>query len=739
MLQRVWGYDTLRPLQAEAIQAGLSQRDALVVMPTGGGKSLCYQVPPLVANRTDVVVSPLIALMKDQVDGLRQLGYPAAALHSNLTAPERQATERGIRSGEFKLIFVAPERLVTPWFLETVDRLGIHAIAVDEAHCISQWGHDFRPEYRQLAVLRERFSGASIHAYTATATPRVREDIIGQLQLRDPLVLVGTFDRPNLTYRILPQVDRQQQVADVLRRHEREAAIVYCLSRADTESLALTLRAWDIKAEHYHAGMPPEERRATQERFASEETDVVVATIAFGMGIDRGNVRAVVHACLPKSIENYQQETGRAGRDGLPAECVLFYSQADVMRLERLIMKSAADAKDQAKAAANVPVQLELLNRMQRFATATTCRHQLLSEYFGQAYTKADSEGCGACDVCLGEVEGVEDSTVTAQKILSCVARVQQRFGVGHVVEVLVGAQTQRIGDFRHDRLSTYGLLRDMPRKAIQSYVYQLLDQGLLSRSEGDRPVLLLNDESWQVLKGQRRVNLVRPKAELARTRVKADFPEVEDEQGAEPRDVWEGVDRDLFEHLREVRRGIATEQAVPAYVVFNDRTLIDLARVRPTSASLFGRIHGVGERKQLAYGDRMIEEIRAYCSERGVATDVPAPGLSAPPRPRKAEKINAARQLAEQCFAQGHGIDDVVRQTGRARSTICGYLAQWIEAHAPESISPWVDDATYRRITDAIKPDDAGMKPLFERLNGEVPYDSIRLVIAHRTAGGGG
>jgi ATP-dependent DNA helicase RecQ len=733
VLQRVWGYDALRPLQAEAIAAGVDQRDALVVMPTGGGKSLCYQVPPLVADRTDVVVSPLIALMKDQVDGLRQLGYPAAALHSNLSAAERQATERGIRNGEYKLIFVAPERLVTPWFLETVDRLGIHAIAVDEAHCISQWGHDFRPEYRQLAVLRQRFPGASIHAYTATATPRVRDDIIGQLQLRDPMVLVGTFDRPNLTYRILPQIDRQQQVVEVLRRHAGEASIVYCLSRADTESLAAALRANDIKAEHYHAGMPPEKRRAAQERFASEQTDVIVATIAFGMGIDRSNVRAVVHACLPKSIENYQQETGRAGRDGLPAECVLFYSQGDVMRLERLIQKSAAEAVDQAKAAANVPVQMELLGRMRAFATSAECRHKLLSEYFGQSYVPTDSGGCDACDVCLGEVEGVEDSTVTAQKILSCVARVQQSFGVGHLVEVLVGATTSRIAQFGHDQLSTYGLLRNLPRKAIQSYVYQLLDQGLLSRSEGDRPVLLLNDESWRVMKGQRKVNLVRPKAELARTRGRGVF----ENEAESDSDVWEGVDRGLFEHLRELRKQIASEQSVPAYVVFNDRTLMELARVRPTTPELFGRIRGVGERKREAYGARMLEAIAAYCNATGLSHDAPAAGLSEQ-GDKKPARISAARAAAAELFAEGADLDEVARQTGRARSTISQYLVEWIRQTAPVSVSPWVEDATYRRITDAIKPDDGGLKPLYDRLQGEVSYDAIRLVVAHRAAGGG-
>lgn len=635
-LRRVWGYEALRPLQAEAIAAGLSRHDALVVMPTGGGKSLCYQVPPLVANRTDVVVSPLIALMKDQVDALRQLGYPAAALHSNLEAAERQRVERDIRAGKYRLIYVAPERLVAPWFLQLVQRLGIHAFAVDEAHCISQWGHDFRPEYRQLAVLRERFPEASIHAYTATATPRVREDIVGQLRLRAPWVLVGTFDRPNLTYRILPQVDRDRQVLEVLRRHPREAAIVYCLSRRETESLAAILRSSGVKAEHYHAGMDAARRRAVQDRFAAETTDVVVATIAFGMGIDRSNVRAVIHACLPKTIEHYQQETGRAGRDGLPAECVLFYSQADVIRLERLIRKNADEAPDPKSAAANVSVQLDLLKRMQGLANSAGCRHKALSEYFGQPYNHTN---CKACDVCLGEVEGVEDSTVTAQKILSCVARVQERFGVGHIVEVLAGARTERILELGHDRLSTHGLLRGMPRKTIQSCIYQLLDQGVLARSDGEYPVLRLNEASWQVMRGQRKVLLIRPKRELRsrrnRTEVDGAFGEIDPVEAVEAVPM-KGVDSGLFEHLRQVRRRIAAEQGVPAFVVLHDRTLMDLARIRPTDHYMLECVHGIGERKRAAYGERILEAIRVYCRQRGLPADVLA---SARPRRRRSRR----------------------------------------------------------------------------------------------------
>src|SRR5271163_790117 len=337
VLRRFWGYENLRPLQAEAINAGLERRDSLVVMPTGGGKSLCYQVPPAVAGRTDIVVSPLIALMKDQVDALRACGYPAVALHSGIDPAKIRDLERELAAGRHHLIFVAPERLLTPRFLELAARLKVSTFAIDEAHCISQWGHDFRPEYRQLAELKTRFPGASVHAYTATATERVRGDIVDQLGLKDPAVLVGSFDRPNLLYRVRPKLDVNAQIAATLRRHKGEAAIVYSISRNDTERIAAYLARDGVRAAAYHAGMEADDRRRTQDRFAAEEIDVVVATVAFGMGIDRSDIRCVIHAAIPKSIEAYQQETGRAGRDGLPAECVLFYSAADAIRWRSLM------------------------------------------------------------------------------------------------------------------------------------------------------------------------------------------------------------------------------------------------------------------------------------------------------------------------------------------------------------------------------------------------------------------
>ena len=591
-VQAVWGYDTLRPLQMEAIRAELDGRDSLTVLPTGGGKSLCYQVPPLVANRTDVVVSPLISLMKDQVDGLRSCGYPAAALHSGLTPEEREEELARIERGECRLIFVSPERVLTSWFQGIAKRAGVKAFAIDETHCISQWGHDFRPEYRQLAQLKQRFPGVSVHAYTATATERVRQDVIDQLGLVDPAVLVGRFDRPNLTYRITPREGRTKQILEILRRHEDEAVIIYCLSRKDTEKLASSITDQGVQARAYHAGMTPKERERTQERFASEALNVVVATVAFGMGIDRSNVRCVIHASLPKSIEGYQQETGRAGRDGLEAECVLLYSPADVMRWEKLIRMSAAESDDPE---GSIAAHTRLLNDMRAFATNMQCRHRLLTEHFGQTYEK---DSCEACDVCLGETTGTAESTVLAQKILSCVARVEQRFGVGHVVEVLVGGNTDAVRRWGHDQLSTFGLLSSESRRAVTSWVHQLVDQGLLDRTVDEYPILQLNDGSLTVLRGEREVLLTQSKRAKRESSL---------ERG------WEGVDRDLFERLRQLRFSLAQEQGVPAYVIFGDATLRELSRHAPVNRGQFREIHGVGDRKLEKFGDAFIREIKLH------------------------------------------------------------------------------------------------------------------------------
>ena len=732
LVRRTWGHDELRPLQLEAIQAGLEGRDSLVVLPTGGGKSLCFQVPPLVAGRLDVVVSPLIALMKDQVDGLVANGYPAAALHSLISPAEQRAVEDKLLAGELRLLFVAPERLVSEAFLALMQRANVGAFAIDEAHCISQWGHDFRPEYRQLALLRRRFPGVAMHAFTATATEPVRADIVAQLGLRDPLIIVGPFDRPNLSYRIQPRLDREGQLLELLRARAGQAAIVYCLSRADTESLAATLQAAGMRAAAYHAGLEGATRQRVQEDFLAERLDVVVATVAFGMGIDRSDVRLVVHAAAPKSIEHYQQETGRAGRDGLPADCVLLYSAADILRWESLLTKRAQEGELTPEGLGG---QLTALRAIQRFCGGVLCRHRSLSEHFGQPYPNAN---CGACDVCLGEVQFMADGTVVAQKLLSAVARTGGRFGVTHVVAVLSGAQTETVRRWNHDQLSVYGLLKELPRPAITQLVYQLLDQGLLRQTEGDRPVVILGDEAAAVLRGELPVRLLLPAVKRA-------------ERSVADAESWTGVDMGLYEALRELRTRIARERGLPAYIVFGDATLRDMARLRPASMGALIHVKGIGERKLADLGETFLDTITAYCQAHGLeqgAGPLP-PSRPLPPTPspktagrggeRRRERANPARDEAFQRFAAGESVTTVSLATGRAESTVWGYLQDFIAERAPADLGAWLDPRAQAAIESALATHGGGfLRPVFEALGGSVTYEEIRAVAAWKGGGGG-
>ncbi len=591
-IRRVWGFDGLRPLQGAAITAGIAGRDSLLVMPTGGGKSLCYQVPPLVAarngdTRIDVCVSPLIALMKDQVDGLRASGYPAAALNSGMDDNERDDVRRSIRAGETRLLFVSPERLLAPGFTSWLGSVGVRAVAIDEAHCISQWGHDFRPEYRQLASIRDLLPGISLHACTATATPRVQQDIVAQLQLRDPLVLVGSFDRPNLVYRIEPRNDGREQLLEVISRHRGEAVIVYCISRKDTESLAAFLKSKRHSAACYHAGMSAQERHRVQEAFTSEELDIVVATVAFGMGIDRSNVRCVVHMAMPKSVEHYQQETGRAGRDGLEAECVLFYSYADVVKWQT-IAGMDADGNDHESESARQ------LDAMARFSGTAVCRHRWIVEHFGQQF---DKPACGACDVCLGEVRTVPDSTTIARKILSAVVRTGQRFGAGYVADVLRGADTEDIRRRGHAGIPTYGLLPAESRSSLTNFVFQLVELGHLERTTGEHPVLVLTAAGREALKGDTPVPLRQP----PRGRGRRHATETSGVEGLHQ------VDAALFDALRAVRKAIAAERAIPPYLVFSDATLKQMAAERPQTLAGLRAIKGVGDKKLAEFGEAFL------------------------------------------------------------------------------------------------------------------------------------
>ena len=597
VLAQYWGYSSFRPLQREAMDAVVANRDSVVVLPTGGGKSLCFQAPALVRDGLAVVVSPLISLMKDQVDTLVGNGVPAALFNSSLDAGEKSRVMAGIRRGDFRLLYVSPERLVGEGgqsFSSMLAGAGVSFIAIDEAHCISQWGHDFRPEYRQLASLRQLFPGASLHAFTATATARVRKDIAAQLDLRNPVELVGSFDRPNLVYRVLPREVLKKQLLAVLARHPREAGIIYCTSRKEVDALAAWLTENRHPALPYHAGLSDDERHRNQDAFLDERVQLVVATVAFGMGIDRSDVRFVVHVGAPRSVEHYQQESGRAGRDSLEAECLLISSAADFMRW-RVMLERNGEFTDASRV---------LLQQMERYAGGTSCRHRHLSEYFGDRWPKTD---CGACDVCLGELESVSEPVTVARKILSCVARVGQRFGTAHITAILRGQASEAVVTRGHAELSTFGLFAQATVQEVRGYIEQLSAAGLLRQTGDAYPVLTLTAQGSALLKDAGAfpdLTLARqrpPRRDGSRTRSKAEA------------ESWDGVDRGLFERLRDVRLQIARARGVPPYVIFHDATLRDMARVKPTSTEALLSVRGVGARKAEDLGEEFLDAIRAH------------------------------------------------------------------------------------------------------------------------------
>jgi len=585
VLKTHWGYDGFLPLQQEAMQCVLEDRDSVVVLPTGGGKSLCFQAPAVVRSGVGLVVSPLISLMKDQVDGLNAAGVPAACLNSSMEPEARRRVFEDLEVGNLKLLYIAPERLVQPGMLDTLAASNVSLVAIDEAHCISQWGHDFRPEYRQLKLLKKRLPGIAIHAYTATATAQVREDMIEELELSEPEVLVGSFDRPNLSYKIMLRDGGTDQMATIMDRHRDESGIIYCISRRDVEKTSEQLNQRGYQTRPYHAGMSDEERRDNQDAFIGERVDTIVATVAFGMGIDKSNVRYVIHAAMPKSLEGYQQETGRAGRDGLEAECCLLYTGGDYGRWRAILDGSDSEPTEGA---------WQSLQAIQDYAGSVVCRHAALVEYFGQSL---DSDNCGACDVCLGELDQVEDPLVIGQKILSSVVRQEQRFGADYTVKVLRGSSEQRILDNRHDQLSTYGLLADADVRAVRGWVEQLVAQGFLAKV-GEYNVLIVTESGRQLLTGEVTPRLLKP-SRAARAR-----------KSRAHDDSWEGVDRELFERLRELRRELADEKSVPAYVVFGDASLRDMARQRPGTPAEFLEVHGVGQKKAADYGEVFLAAI---------------------------------------------------------------------------------------------------------------------------------
>ncbi len=598
ILQRTFGYDAFRPRQLEIVEHVVAGGDAFVLMPTGGGKSLCFQVPALLMTGTAVVVSPLISLMKDQVDALRANGVAAAYLNSSLAEGDARDTLRQLRAGELKLLYVSPERLMMPSTLSLLERLPLSLFAIDEAHCVSTWGHDFRPEYVQLGELRERFRRTPLVALTATADDTTRADILERLHLQAARVFASGFDRPNIRYRVLEKTDPPSQLARFLKSHDREAGIVYCLSRKRVEDVAARLRAQGARAEAYHAGLSSAERTRVQDAFLRDEADVVVATVAFGMGIDKPDVRFVVHYDMPKNIEGYYQETGRAGRDGAPAEALLLFGLQDVVTARQLI------EGDGDKDPERVRVELHKLDAMVAFTEAVSCRRRVLLGYFGDEAEVPDA-GCGNCDVCLDPPE-VFDGTIEAQKALSAVWRTGQRFGVKHVIDVLRGTGTDAVRKWGHDGLPTFGVGADVSADGWKSILRQLVHRGYLRQDIAAYSALKLTDAASPVLRGEERVTLARPRAKPPkppkapkRRSLRARF---------EAGDL--DVEQELFDRLRELRRKLAAEASVPAYVVFTDASLMDMAAHQPRTREEFLAVHGVGEAKAERYAEAFLAEI---------------------------------------------------------------------------------------------------------------------------------
>ena len=596
-LRQYWGYDSFRPLQEAAMRAVMAGNDSLVVLPTGGGKSLCYQAPAVCLDGTAIVVSPLISLMKDQVDALQACGIAAAFVNSTLTSAQKWQVKSDLVEGRLKLLYVAPEGLSLAGLLETLEDVRVSFFAIDEAHCVSMWGHDFRPHYRELSVLRERFPGLGVHAYTATATERVRDDIVTQLGLRQPETLVGSFDRPNLTYRVEARNNLTRQVTDVLDRHPNESGIVYCITRKDVDALHAELSALGYQTAAYHAGMPDDERQASQEAFIEDRVQTIVATIAFGMGIDKPDVRYVVHAGMPKSLENYQQESGRAGRDGLDAECCLIHGGQDFRTWEFLISQQADEGQE---------IALRSLRKMADYCGGVVCRHRLLVRHFGQ---ELESDCGAACDVCLDDLDVVEDALTIAQKILSSVYRQGERFGAGYTAQVVTGSNDERILTNRHDELSTHGILEQESRSSVMAWISQLVGQGFLEKS-GEYSILKITPAGWRLLRGEGKPRVIkaRKKSQTKRARGKA----VREEAGS-----WEGVDRELFEVLRELRSEHAIQRGVPPYIVFGDVSLRDMARLKPTTIDEFQAVYGVGAKKCAEYGEEFTSAIAAHTERR--------------------------------------------------------------------------------------------------------------------------
>ncbi len=660
LLKEHFGYASFRPLQEDIMRDALAGKDVVALLPTGGGKSLCYQLPALARPGLTLVISPLIALMKDQVDSLQANGIAATFLNSSLNAQEIQARLQGVYRGHYQLLYMAPERLMLPESLNDLQKWQVNLLAIDEAHCISEWGHDFRPEYRRLVELRERFPQIPIMALTATATARVREDIRTLLKLNNPASYVASFNRPNLTYRVLTKASPVDQILALLRAQPHDSGIVYCQSRKTTELLAGQLQAYRINALPYHAGLSQEERSRHQELFLRDDVQVICATIAFGMGINKSNVRFVIHHDLPKNLESYYQETGRAGRDGLPSECVLLFSAGDTVKQQRFINEKP-DQHEQQIARAQ-------LQQMVRYAECPTCRRTELLQYFGETYSPAN---CEACDNCLSPRDTF-DGTEVAETLLSCIQAIYDhsgfRVGLNHVIAVLTGANTEKIRRWRHNTLPMYGQGKAHSRPAWAAMVRELIRLGYLRQATETFSVLEITEQGWEFIQERHTIMLTKPMSTSERRK-----PPIGDVT----------YDESLFNQLRHLRKTLADERDVPAYVIFSDVALRQMARDYPQNEQEFLRISGVGTRKLEEFGSAFLAAIIQYL-ESNPQRSSSSPDTSPRPLPvtsKTAKPLSATIRETLRLFQRGFSVEHIASQRGLVSSTIYGHLEQAIQA----------------------------------------------------------
>jgi len=710
-LKQYFGFDSFRPLQEHIIRDALAGKDVFAVLPTGGGKSLCFQAPDVVQPGLTVVVSPLISLMKDQVDAMQASGVAATFLNSTLATGEGRARLRGLHTGKFRLLYVAPERLMLSGFLEDLKKWNVNLIAIDEAHCISEWGHDFRPEYRQLAELREKFPDVPMMALTATATERVRGDIIEHLKLRRPCCYIASFNRPNLTYHVVPKARPYDQVLEFVRARPNESGIVYCQSRKSSESVAARLNEDGIKARPYHAGLSSEERTTNQELFLRDQIRVVCATIAFGMGINKPNVRYVIHYDSPKNIEGYYQETGRAGRDALPSDCVLLFSAGDVIKQTQFI--------DEKPSLREQKIARAQLQQMVHYAESRECRRITLLRYFGE---HRPEENCGGCDNCLAPRETF-DGTVAAQKFLSCVYRIRQKngfgFGLNQIVDVLMGADTENVRKWRHNELSTYGIGEEMKRAEWQAIGRELVRLGHLRQTSERFTTLELTPQGRTALTQMKKITLTKVESAPEQPRHRA---------GEIP------CDEALFERLRALRRTIADARDVPAYIIFSDVALREMANKYPVTKVDFGHVTGVGKKKGEEFAEVFLDEITGYLrtNPRRIFSD----SFSAP-APAKRTLGDSVRDTLRR-FRAGQSVEEIAGERGFVRGTVYSHLADAIERGEKVDLDRVITSAQQRLIKAAIEQAPlGGLKELKELLGEKVDYGQLRVFHAAKAGRG--